>query len=132
MLGKPVHHISMVAGNTELISFGVADDVILIKTVLLAEHNAEFNSILPCFTEIIFLLCCIITHHNRPGFIRKSGGLTDFKANMGIVSGSSCMPAAMIPRQVLPNLFIIYKGMNTDLPVYFTSFVRFVPTSKPV
>ena len=40
MLGEPVHHISMVAGNTELVSFGVADDVILIKAVLLAEPNS--------------------------------------------------------------------------------------------
>jgi hypothetical protein len=38
----------------------------------------------------------------------------------------------MVPRQVLPDFFIVQKGMDTDLTVDFSSLIRFVPSDEPI
>lgn len=95
----------MIAGNTKPVSFAVADDVILVKAVFPAEHDAEFNSVLPRFAEKAFLLFCVVSNH-RATRIRKSLRLADFKPYVRVVAGAAAVPAAMVPRQVLPDLLV--------------------------
>ena len=81
-----MHDIAVVGSDAALITFGVADDVLLSQSELLAQVGAKLDGLLIHLLEI--------------GAISEAV-FADFKTDMGIVGAAACMPAAMIPRQRL-------------------------------
>ena len=101
-----MHYIAMVAGDTELGSFAVADDILFSESVLLAEV---------CTKPDGFLV------NGRK--IRGIGQtvLADFKADMCIIGRAAGMPTSMIPGQRLVGgdasiSQFADKAVDTDLP----------------
>lgn len=52
MLGEPVHDIAVVGSDALLMTFAMADDALLGKTILLAEIHAEFDCLLVYLVEV--------------------------------------------------------------------------------
>src|SRR5690554_4980402 len=104
----------------------MADDIFFCQTVLSTKVDTKVECILPCFSKVGFIFLHIITYHLVLR-IRKPTRLAYLKTDVGIICFSSCMPASMVPRQVLPDFLIIQEGMDTDLTIDFTRLVGFIP-----
>jgi hypothetical protein len=86
MLGKPVHDVTMIRGDTLTITFGMADDVCLGQTVCLAQISTKFNG-LP--VHLLKVRC-----------VRKAV-FADLKTDMCVVCRATSVPTSVIPGQSL-------------------------------
>ena len=86
VLGKPMHNISVVRGDAFAVTFAMADDVLFRQTIFFAKVNAKL------YRFLVYL-----------GEVRTIGGiiLADLKADVGVVSRTTCVPASVIPGQGL-------------------------------
>ena len=81
-----MYYIAVVRSNAALVSFGMADDVLLGQPELLAQVGTKLDGLRVHLLEV--------------GAVREAV-FTNFEADMGVVCATACMPAAMIPRQRL-------------------------------
>jgi len=86
VLRKPVHHVAVIAGDAQLISLRVADDILIRQSVLFAEIDAKLHGLL-------------INSRKIRGIGQTV--LADFKADMCIICRTTGVPATMIPRKRL-------------------------------
>ena len=86
MLREPVHHVTMIAGDPQLVTLTVADNIPLRQSVLLAEIDAKLHGFLVNGRKIRGIGQTV---------------LADFKADMCIVRRTPSVPTTMIPRKRL-------------------------------
>ena len=83
VLWEPVHHIAVVGCDTLFTALGVADNVLLSETILLAEVGTKLGGLTVHLLEI--------------GAVREAV-LADFKTDMGVVGATTGVPSTVIPR----------------------------------
>ena len=81
-----MHHVAVVGSDALFVALGVADNVLLGETILLAEVGTKFNGLTVHLLEI--------------GAVRETV-LADFKTDMGVVGTATGVPSTVIPRQGL-------------------------------
>ncbi|MPN15793.1 hypothetical protein SDC9_163129 [bioreactor metagenome] len=101
-----MHDIAVIAGNPQLVTLGMANDVFFSQPILFTEVGAQFGRLLIYGVEV-----CRV----------RQAVLTDFKGNVRVVAGATAVPAAHIPRQGLVSRDgtvsqLTDKTVNADLP----------------